>query len=68
MRKALDLFDLTGLETPNSVLFSLAAKEKKRRKKKHLTQVALAKASGVSYGSLKRFESRFYRFWPSPRS
>jgi transcriptional regulator with XRE-family HTH domain len=56
MSEPLDLFGLAGIETPNSVLLSLAAKEKKRRKERQLTQLALAKATGVSYGSIKRFE------------
>lgn len=41
---------------PQDVLFELAKRFKKKRKKAGYTQVDLASRSGVSLGSLKRFE------------
>ena len=38
------------------MLLEIAQREKALRKKKQLTQVQLAKKSGVSLGSLRRFE------------
>ena len=42
---------------PSIVLLEIAQKHKKMRKNKHLSQVELANRSGVSLGSLKRFET-----------
>ncbi|MGB0521529.1 MAG: helix-turn-helix domain-containing protein [Flammeovirgaceae bacterium] len=42
--------------TPSKVLLQLAKRHKSIRKKQKLSQVDLAKKSGVSLGSLKRFE------------
>ncbi len=39
------------------IALDLAANVRARRKERKLTQVGLAKASGVSLGSLKRFEN-----------
>jgi transcriptional regulator with XRE-family HTH domain len=43
-------------KTPQALLQSIADKHKKLRKKKGYTQSELADRSGVSLGSLKRFE------------
>lgn len=43
---------------PRDVRFELAEKHKKLRKQKGLTQIELAERSGVSLGSLKRFETK----------
>jgi transcriptional regulator with XRE-family HTH domain len=45
------------LKTPQDVRQELASRFKARRLSKNLTQEGLAKRSGVSWGSLKRFES-----------
>lgn len=42
--------------TPQGVLSEIAEKHKQLRKKKGYTQAELAERSGVSLGSLKRFE------------
>jgi len=44
-------------ETPKSILTNIRDNFKKRRLEIGYTQEALAKRSGVSFGSLKRFES-----------
>lgn len=44
------------LKTPSDVLAELAEKHRELRKSLRLTQEDLAKRSGVSLGSLKRFE------------
>jgi len=43
-------------KTPTDVMHELSAKFKERRKSLSLTQTELATRSGVSLGSLKRFE------------
>ena len=43
-------------KTPCEVSAEIAKKAKEKRKYMHLTQVQLAERSGVSLGSLKRFE------------
>jgi transcriptional regulator with XRE-family HTH domain len=45
------------LTTPQDVQQQLASRLKARRLSKNLTQEGLAKRSGVSWSSLKRFES-----------
>ena len=42
--------------TPDEMLHRIADNEKARRKNMHLTQEELARRSGVSLGSLRRFE------------
>lgn len=46
------------LKTPKDVLAELAARFKARRLALNLTQEGLSDRSGVSWGSLKRFEQR----------
>lgn len=43
--------------TPLEICESIAKRHKKLRKKLNLTQVEMAERSGVSLGSLKRFEN-----------
>lgn len=43
---------------PNSIAENIAKRFKLRRLELNLTQKELAKKSGVSYGSIKRFESK----------
>ncbi len=47
---------MLSLDSPNDVMFSLASRARERRLREGLTQDALAERSGVSLGSLKRFE------------
>lgn len=44
------------MKTPKEYGIEIAANLKKLRKRKKLSQTELAARSGVSYGSLKRFE------------
>lgn len=48
--------DFLNLKTPYDVSLELAAKARTKRKYMKLTQMQLAKKSGVSLSSLKRFE------------
>jgi len=43
--------------TPATVMKEIAAKTQQLRKKNGISQLELSKRSGVSYGSLKRFET-----------
>lgn len=43
---------------PRDVRLEIAHKHKKLRKQKGLSQIDLAERSGVSFGSLKRFETK----------
>ena len=45
-------------KTPNEIAKNLVEKVKQRRKKLKISQVQLASKSGVSLGSIKRFESK----------
>ena len=45
-------------KTPNEIAKSLANKIKERRKKLKISQETLAQKSGVSLGSIKRFETK----------
>lgn len=44
-------------ETPEEILLSLADRFKNIRKRRKISQKELSEKSGVSYGSIKRFES-----------
>ena len=46
-------------KTPNEIAKNLVEKVKQRRKKLKISQVQLASKSGVSLGSIKRFESKY---------
>ena len=48
----LDQFKITPIEIKEEIIKNV----KQRRKEKHLTQQELSKRSGVSLGSIKRFE------------
>lgn len=48
--------ELTKLKLPGQIRLDVAKREKSRRKRLGLTQAALAEKSGVSLGSLRRFE------------
>ena len=46
-------------KTPNEIAKNLADKIKKHRKKLKISQEILAQKSGVSLGSIKRFETKY---------
>ena len=46
-------------KTPNEIAKDLAEKIKKQRKKLKISQEVLAQKSGVSLGSIKRFETKY---------
>ena len=46
-------------KTPNDIARELVEKIKQHRKKLKISQAQLATKSGVSLGSIKRFESRY---------
>ena len=46
-------------KTPNEIAKNLAEKIKKNRKKLKISQEVLAQKSGVSLGSIKRFETKY---------
>ena len=46
-------------KTPNEIAQNLAEKIKQQRKKLRISQKSLAKKSGVSLGSIKRFETKY---------
>ena len=46
-------------KTPNEIARSLADKIKEHRKKLKISQEVLAQKSGVSLGSIKRFETKY---------
>lgn len=48
---------LSIFKTENEILKEIAVRERKKRKYYGLTQEQLAKKSGVSFGSVKRFEN-----------
>lgn len=55
--KILSMIDLNMLnKTPGDIGKLIASRVKKIRKRKKITQEALSERSGVSYGSIKRFE------------
>lgn len=46
-------------KTPNEIAKNLAEKIKQQRKKLKISQESLAQKSGVSLGSIKRFETKY---------
>lgn len=50
---------LFNLKTPNDIVCELVEKIKQHRKKLKISQAQLASKSGVSLGSIKRFESKY---------
>lgn len=46
-------------KTPNDIAHELVGKIKQHRKKLKISQAQLATKSGVSLGSIKRFESKY---------
>lgn len=58
MRKPIDIGDFVAVKTIQVTTKELAERFVKRRKEQKMTQRALAIQSGVSYGSIRRFESQ----------
>ncbi len=56
MKPYLELSDIFHEKSMDERMIDLASRLKAYRKKKKLTQLQLADRSGVSYGSIKRFE------------
>lgn len=50
-------FDFLNMKTPNEIQMEIAKNVRRKRKELKLTQEELAKKSGVSFGSIKRFEN-----------
>ena len=50
---------LFNSKTPNDIVKELVKKIKQHRKKLKISQTQLASKSGVSLGSIKRFESKY---------
>ncbi|MCM1546144.1 MAG: helix-turn-helix domain-containing protein [Clostridiales bacterium] len=57
MENKFDIADFVKTQTIQSVTEQLVEREKQRRKKMRLSQRDLANKSGVSYASIRRFES-----------
>ena len=57
MKNMYDINNFVHTLTEQSVLSGIIEKVKQRRKELKLTQQGLAKKSGVSYASIRRFES-----------
>lgn len=57
MKNKFDIADFVETKTIQSVTEQFVEREKHRRKKMHLSQRDLANKSGVSYASIRRFES-----------
>lgn len=57
MENKFDIADFVETSTIQSVTEQLVEREKQRRKKMHMSQRDLADKSGVSYASIRRFES-----------
>ena len=57
MIKKFDINDFVTTPTINSILLSLTDRVKARRKELKISQKVLAQKSGVSYASIRRFES-----------
>ncbi|MBQ2717202.1 MAG: helix-turn-helix transcriptional regulator [Clostridia bacterium] len=57
MENNFDISQFIDVETRETVLKNLQSRVRKRRKEKGLTQKELARISGVSYASIRRFEN-----------
>ena len=57
MKNKFDIAEFVHTESVQSITGQLVEREKQRRKKMHLSQRDLANKSGVSYASIRRFES-----------
>ena len=57
MEKKFDIAEFVNTQTIQAVTGQLVEREKQRRKKMNLSQRELAKKSGISYASIRRFEN-----------
>ncbi len=57
MRNKFDIGDFVNVPTEQSIINSLVARFKARRKESKISQSELATRSGVSYASIRRFEN-----------
>jgi transcriptional regulator with XRE-family HTH domain len=57
MKDAFDIGDFVNISTQQSVTYHLIERVKKRRKELKLSRKELSIKSGVSYASLRRFET-----------
>lgn len=57
MKRRFDIGDFVNVTTKQSIKYDLVNRFKKRRAESGLSQKELSKRSGVSYGSIRRFES-----------
>ncbi len=57
MKNKFDISDFVNVVTEQSIMQDLVERFRKRRKESGLTQKELSLKSGVSYGSIRRFES-----------
>lgn len=57
MKKQFEISDFVPAMSLQEIVFNLVEREKKRRKAMKISQKELAKRSGVSYASIRRFES-----------
>lgn len=57
MKNLFDIGDFINIATEQSVVSDLVARYKKRLKELRMTRMELSRRSGVSYGSLRRFEA-----------
>lgn len=58
MREILNFDDLFKIKSPDTIQKEIAMRVKARRKEARLTQAQLSAKSGVSFGSVKRFETK----------
>ena len=58
MRERLDLSKILNYRNADTIMKEIAQRVKLRRKEMRLTQEELSLKSGVSYGSIKRFETK----------
>jgi len=56
MRKVIDLSEFIGIPSIGEIERGIKERFIKRRKERKLSRAKLAKISGVSYGSIRRFE------------
>ena len=57
MKNLFDISDFVNIATEQSVVSDLVDRYKKRLKELRMTRMELSRKSGVSYGSLRRFEA-----------
>lgn len=58
MREIMNFSELFTVKTQTEIAKGIAERVKQRRKENKLTQEELSRKSGVSYGSVKRFETK----------